>query len=102
MAWPLPAGFAGLARVPLIIVATAASPATEALSAATRSVGLWFGFVDLQRAAANFGSIQRRDRLVGLRRIGHLNKGEAAGASGFAVRDNAAALDCAMRFKQAA
>src|ERR1039458_6784894 len=102
---PLPAGFAGLTRVPLVIVAAAAASATEALStasAAARRVGLRFRFVDLQGAAAEFGSIQRRYRLVRFRRIGHLDEAEAAGAAGFAVGDNADFLDCAMRLKQAA
>jgi hypothetical protein len=102
----LPAGFPGLARVALIIVATAAASATEALAAPTASapgsISLWLRFVDLKGAPAEFRSVQCRDRLVGFRRIRHLDKAEAASAASFTVGDDTDAFDCAMRFKQAA
>src|ERR1700722_6042640 len=101
----LPARFAWLACVPLIIVTTAASPAAKPLSAApsaARRVGFRLCFVDLERATSKVGSIQCSDRFIGLTGIGHLDKSEAAGAASFAVGNNADAFDRAMRLKQSA
>jgi hypothetical protein len=101
----LPAGFPGLTCMPLVIVAAAAASATKALStaaSAARRVGLRLCLVDLQGAASEFRSIQSGYCPIGFRCIGHFDEAEAAGASGFAVGDNADFLDCAMRLKQAA
>src|SRR5437588_4427839 len=79
----LPARFARLTRMSLIVVSTAATTTTAkslpAASAAARRIGLRFRFIDFQRPAGQFGSIQRRNGFVRFRRIGHFHKGEAAG-----------------------
>jgi hypothetical protein len=70
--------------------AKAASATTaKASTSATRAVRLWLGFVDLQRASAEFGTVQRRYGFFGLTGVGHLNERKAAGPSGFAVGDQA-------------
>jgi hypothetical protein len=92
----------------LIVVAAASATTTTAksLSAATTAaaglVRLWFRLIDLKVAASKFGSVQRRNGFVGFRRIGHLDKGETAGAAGFTIGNNAYAFDGAVRFKHAA
>src|SRR5258708_19340984 len=87
----LPAGFPGLAGVPLIVVATApAAAATESFStasAAARRIGLWFCFVDLQGPAGQLSSIQGRNPLLGPGRFRHFDKREPARPSGFALGD---------------
>src|SRR6266545_3426588 len=76
----LPARFARLARVATVVVATAAAPATttEALSTALWPIGLWLGLVDGQGSSAQVGSVQNRDRLIGLTGIRHFHKAETA------------------------
>jgi hypothetical protein len=79
----------------LIVIATAATAAPTAksfsttASAALRSVRLGLRFVDLQRAAAKFGPVQRRDRFIGLGGIGHFHKPETPGSARLPVRHNA-------------
>jgi hypothetical protein len=93
-----------------LIVVTAASAATTAKSlsaaatttAAAGLVCLWFRLVNFEGAASKLGAVQRRNRFVRFRRIGHFDKGETAGAAGFTIGDNAYAFDGAMRFKHAA
>jgi hypothetical protein len=68
--------------------AASASPA-KASTSATRAVRLWLGFIDLQRASAEFASVQCCDGLFGFASVGHFNKRKAAGPSGFAVGDQA-------------
>src|SRR5580692_9171273 len=82
----LPAGFAWLACVSLIVVTTASAPASTATKslAATRStaprfVRLRLRFVDLQRAPAEFRSVQCRDSLIRLGCIRHLDEPETSG-----------------------
>src|ERR1700678_2877864 len=86
---PLPAWFARLSCVALVIVAITASAASEALStttaAAARRIRLRSSFVDLQRASAHLLPIQSDDSLVGFSGVGHLDKSEAAGAAGLTV-----------------
>src|SRR5882724_7331610 len=85
----LPARLTGLTCLAAIIVASTASStaATKSLSpttaSAARPVGFWFGFVDGQRTAAQFSAVQGRNGFLSLRSIGHLDKREAARASGF-------------------
>jgi hypothetical protein len=92
----LPARFARLACVPLIIIAPASpssTAATKPLSTATATplgtVGLGLRLVDFQRASAQFRPVQRRDSLVGLGGIGHFHESKAAGTAGFAIGHNA-------------
>src|ERR1022692_1396533 len=86
----------------LIVVAAAASTAKTLSSSTARRIGLRLRLVNLQRATAKLSSIQCCDSFIRFRRIGHLDKGEAPGAAGFTVRNNADTLDCAMRLEQAA
>jgi len=74
----LPARFARLACVATVVVATAAAPATttEALSATLWPIGLWLGLVDGQGSSAQVGSVQNRDRLIGLTGVRHFHKAE--------------------------
>src|SRR5579864_4473497 len=97
----LPAGFPGLARVPLIVVAasTAASAKPFTTAASARRISLWLRLVDLQCAAAKIGAIQCGNGFVGFAGVRHLDESEAAGTSGFAVRDNAHALHGAVSLK---
>lgn len=88
----------------LVVVATTTASAAKALAtpAAARRIGLRFSLVDLQRAATQFLAIQCCDCLVGFGWIFHFNKGEAPRAAGFAVRNYADFLDCAVRLKYTA
>jgi len=96
----LPAGLAGLAGVALIVVASAAaSAATEALSTTLGAVGFGLGFVDLQSAPAEFGSVQRCNRFVCFAGIGHFYKGETASAASFTIGHDADFFDCPVRFE---
>src|SRR5450755_2336371 len=95
---PLPARFPWLPRVALIIIAPASTaPTTTAAKllppttapAASRTIRLRLRFVDLQRAPTQLGSIQRRDGLIGFRRICHFDKPETSGASRLTVGHDA-------------
>src|SRR5580658_9832079 len=91
----LPARLARLARVSLVIIASPSSSTTtaaKALSAAPAALGtirLRFRFVDGQRAPPQLGSVQRRNGLFRLARIGHFHKPETARPPGFPVGDDA-------------
>src|SRR5579863_2710142 len=97
----LPAGFPGLARVPLIVVAasTAATAKPFSAAASARRISLWLRLVDLQCAAAKVGAIQCSHGFVRFAGVRHLNESEAAGASGFAVGNNAYTLHGAVSLK---
>jgi hypothetical protein len=90
----LPARFAWLPCVSLIIIAPAstatAAPTTKLLptpatTTAPRTIRLGLRFVDLQRASAQFRSVQRRNRFIRFRGIRHFHKPESPGSSGFPV-----------------
>src|ERR1700733_7992367 len=96
----LPARFPRLARIATIVVApTSAAPATKTFTSASTTksftaaapwtIGLWLGLIDGQGAATKFGSVQRRNRLVGLSGIGHFHERDTSRASGIAIRHQA-------------
>src|SRR6266536_3073476 len=91
----LPARFARLACVPLIVVATAspASTATKTFCTASATapglVRLRLCFVDLQRASTQFCSVQCRNRLVGFSGIRHFHESKSTCASCFPISHDA-------------
>jgi hypothetical protein len=95
----------------LVVVASTSTPAGTSTSAAGTSsaagsagtaVGLGTRFVDIQRAAAKLFPIQSRDRLLGLRGVGHLYERKSSGASGVPIGYHADLIDFAVGFKQGA
>ena len=90
----LPAGTA--ATTGTAPAAAGTTPAATALEAATASSATFrtrARFVDVDRAAAQLGSIQSRDRGLRLIRIRHFNEGEPAGLTCFPVIDDGNAFD---------
>jgi hypothetical protein len=94
----LPAWFARLACMPLIVVATSSTasptPTAKVLSTTTAPTASWavrlrLRLVNLQRAAAQFRSIQSRDCFVSLGGIGHFHETEASGSARLPVGHNA-------------
>jgi hypothetical protein len=89
----LPALFARLPSVTLIVIASTAATTTKSLSAAAAPtswpVRLRLRFVDLQRASAQLRPIQRSYRLVRFRGIRHLHKSETARPAGLPVGHDA-------------
>jgi hypothetical protein len=94
--------------MPLIVVATspAASPTAtaKALSTTTAPTTSWavrlgLSFVNLQRASAQFRSIQSRDRFVSLGGIGHFHETEAPGSARLPVGHNADFFHRTMRLE---
>jgi hypothetical protein len=81
----LPARLSRLTRVTTIVIATSASAslpstattAAKTLSAAARTLSLGLSLVDLQCAAAEFGSVKRGYRLFGFAGICHFNECKA-------------------------
>jgi hypothetical protein len=80
--------------------ATASGTSATARSAGTATIGLGTRFVDIQRAAAKFFSIQSRNGLLGFRRVGHFHEGESARAAGIPIGYYADLIDFAVGFKQ--
>src|SRR5436309_6520827 len=86
-------GTSGGFRLPA--VAFAATAATTASSRFLRA-----GFVDRQRTTAQLGTIQGRDRGLGLLERGHLDKAEASRLPRELVRDHARRFYSAMHGEQ--
>src|SRR5690348_3566148 len=72
---------------------SAAALAPEAAAATATAFAFRARFVHVQRPAVELSSVDCRDRLVRLGRVAHLDKCKAAGAAGFAVGDDADAID---------
>jgi hypothetical protein len=90
----------------LIVIAAAtssASAATKAFStpttAALRPVGLGLRLVNLQRASAQFRSVQRRHCFIGFGGIGHFHKPETACAPRFTIGHDADFFHRTMRLE---
>jgi hypothetical protein len=109
----LPARFARLASVALIVVASAATTAGTSTTAASgtsaaatwsagTTLGLGTGLVDIQRAPAEVLAIQSCDGFFGFRGVGHFYKRKPSGASGVTVGDQADLIDLTVGFKQGA
>src|SRR5436305_9386011 len=77
-------------------------PATTAAKArpTTRPFGLRLGLIDFESSASKLGSVQGRNSLLGFAGVGHLDKGESARPSGFAVGDHADAFHGSVRLEQ--
>ncbi|HTM51976.1 MAG TPA: hypothetical protein VL285_24945 [Bryobacteraceae bacterium] len=92
----LPAGLA-----PATTATAAAESTTAAATAAAESTALGTGtrFVDVQRAAVQFLTVEGFDGFGRLGLIGHLDKGEAAGLAGVAIAHDAGFLNGAVRGK---
>src|ERR1700691_3659792 len=103
----LPARFPWLSRVSLIIIAppsAAAPPPAKLLSTtptttAPGTIRLGLRFVDLQRASAQFRSVQRRNRFIRFGGIRHFHKSKSPGASGFPVSYDADFFHRTMSFE---
>jgi len=83
-----------------IIVPASASAASAAKTPATttlsRPVCLGLRFINRQCAAADFGSIQRSDSLIGFTGIGHFDERETARPTGIPIRHKANLVDRTM------
>jgi hypothetical protein len=112
---PLPAGFARLAGMALIIVATTATAAGTSTAAARSSttagsptagpsagtsIGLGTSLVNIQSAAADLFPVQRRYGFFGFAGIGHFYECESSGTPSVTIRDYADLVNFAMGFKQ--
>jgi hypothetical protein len=111
----LPAWFARLAGVALVVIAstasaagtaTAAGTSTARTSTATGSAGTAVGFgtrlVDIQCAAAEFFSVQRCNGFLGFAGIRHFDKCKSPRTAGVTIGDQADLIDFAVRLKQRA
>jgi hypothetical protein len=108
---PLPARFARLAGMALIIVASTAASARTSTTAARTSaaatagsagtaIGLGTRFVDIQCPPAEFFPVQSRDGFLGFGGVGHFYECKSSGTSGVTVGDQADLIDFAMGLKQ--
>ena len=81
------------------LLPTRSTPAAPAVSAesfpATRTAKFRASFVHVEGAAIQFGSIQLRNGLLRVLRIGHFDESEAAGLTGVPVRDDIDLFDIA-------
>jgi hypothetical protein len=90
---------AGLAPAAAATAVSTTATAVAAAAAESTTLGAGTRFVDVQRAAVQFLTIQPLNGFHGLGLIGHLDKGEAAGLAGVAVADNAGLFNGAVRGK---
>jgi hypothetical protein len=80
----------------------AASTAVATISAtATAALDLGTGFVHVQGAAPELGTIQGGNGFISLFGVGHLHEAEAAGAAGITVGHNADPVDLSVGFEDA-
>jgi hypothetical protein len=110
----LPAWFARLAGVALVVIAsttaagtaTAAGTSTARTSTATGSAGTAVGFgtrlVDIQCAAAEFFAVQRCNGFLGFAGIRHFDKCKSPRTASVTIGDQADLIDFAVRLKQRA
>ena len=82
-----------------IVIATASSTATEPLAAAPWALGPRLRLIDRQFAATEFASIECRDGLLGLARVGHFHKSEPSRATRLPVCYKADLLDGTVCFE---
>jgi len=79
---------------------SAARTPTAPAESAGAAIGLGTGFVDIQRASAEFFAVQSGDGFLGFRGVGHFYKCESAGTAGVAIGHDAYLIDFAVGFKQ--
>jgi hypothetical protein len=96
----------GLQELPASVAAAAAPTATAAIAAAftstTAASAFGPGFVDIEGTAAHLMTVQTADGLIAFGVVGHLDKSKTAGLSRFAIRNDADAVDCTVRFEERA
>jgi hypothetical protein len=95
----LPAWFARLTRVALIVIAPTAPSSPKALSAASWPIRLGLGLIDGQWPSPQICSVQSCDRLIGLTGVGHFYKRETSRASRIPVRHQADLFHRTVRLK---
>jgi hypothetical protein len=81
-------------------VSTAAASPTLATTPSTKALFFRTSFVDLQRPAAYFFSVQGCDRLFRFVRVRHLHEGETARPSSLPVSHYAHSFNSSVRLKQ--
>jgi hypothetical protein len=99
------AAIAVAVAIPVKSPAAATAAATAASSRpATTATGCGFGprLIHFQRTPADFLAVQAGHGLGGFGIVGHFDKRESAGASGFAVHGDMDASDLTERFKEGA
>ena len=72
------------------------------VSAAGRTFLPGTGFIDDSLATADFGAVQSIDCSLSLSGIGHFNKSETFGTTGFTITDHAGGTDFAILLKNTA
>jgi hypothetical protein len=92
----LPAGFAPATAAATESTTTATVAAAAAESAA---LGAGTGFIDVQRAAVQFLTIEGLDGFGRLGLVGHFDKGKAAGLPGIPIAHHAGFFNGAVRGK---
>jgi hypothetical protein len=85
---------------PLAATGTLPAAAPAKTLATARAIGLRLCLIDLECAAAEFGSVQRRNRLLGFSGISHFDKGESPRPAGFTVGDHADSFHRSVRLEQ--
>jgi hypothetical protein len=111
---PLPAWFARLAGMPLIVVTSAAATRTPASartattagtpaaagSARTAAIGLGTRFVNVQCPSAELFPVEGSNGFLGLGGVGHFYKCKSSRTTRVTISDHADLIDLAMRLKQ--
>jgi hypothetical protein len=69
---------------------------------ATAALTLRASLVDIQRAPADFMTVQRCNGAIAFRVIAHLHEAKAARLAGIAIRNDVHAIDLAIRLEQPA
>jgi hypothetical protein len=96
----------GFQELPASVAAAAAPAATAAIAAAftsaTAASALGPGFIDIEGTTAHFVTVETADGLIAFGVVGHLDKSKTTGLAGFAVRNDADAVDRTVRFKERA
>jgi hypothetical protein len=96
----LPAGFAGLAGVTLIVIASSSASASKPLStSAAWPIRFWFGLIDGQRTSTQFSAIQCRNGFIGFTRIGHFHKRKTPRAARLPVSHDADLFHVSVRLE---
>src|SRR5580698_63964 len=101
----LPARLARLTWMTTIVVASAATTTAKTSAAAcstttaARTIGLWLGLVDGQRASTHIRAVESGDCFVGLFGVSHFHEAKTTRAAGIAVSDERDFFDGSVRFK---
>jgi hypothetical protein len=85
---------------PASATAISTAPPTGSPATTTEALFLRTRFVDLERSAPDFFSVESRDRFFGFIRIRHFYESEASRTSGLPIGHYAHPLNRSMRFEQ--